>query len=88
MYYIFGGEAYYAQGGGHDFIAAFNTYEEAVAECKEILTKDITVDWLHIFCTERNEIVMGTTSQAHGAEDLDIGWERVLRRDLTGYWEV
>jgi hypothetical protein len=66
-YLMFGGETYYAKGGFNDLIGLGDSvdgliYSDGVSD----------LDWWHVVDTETNEIVAGTESQAHGANDIPV----------------
>ena len=66
-YLLFGGVFYYAKGGANDFLGCANEVDSLTES--EVL-KDYRIDWWHIFDTKTREIIAGSQTQAHGAEDF------------------
>lgn len=71
----FGGSCYYAAGGFHDFIGAFDTQTEAVEAASqqrqqhpdfpEVL--EDAFDWWHVYDTNKGRCVIASECQAYGA---------------------
>jgi hypothetical protein len=71
-YLLFGGDAYYAQGGGHDFLGCGTSIDNLLAsEC--LKDGNCNIEWFHIFDTTTRKIIAGSKSQAHGAGDIVNG---------------
>ena len=66
-YMLFGGQAYYASGGFHDYLGSFGDLEKAVAYASSIM--DDVIDWWHIFDCEERKCVACSEYQAYGAHD-------------------
>lgn len=69
---LFGGITYYAKGGAHDFLGAFNEQVEAEAEAAILYNDEhYDVEWWHVYDTHTGRVVAGSESQALGAPDLE-----------------
>lgn len=62
-YWLFGGEVYYAAGGMYDFMASFDTKEEAVLEASKHVASS-TIQWWHVYDTQ-TQVYTATHSSAH-----------------------
>ena len=51
-YWLFGGDAYYPNGGMNDFVGSFDEIEQA-EEC--VKSEEYEFDWHHIFDTQTGE---------------------------------
>ena len=61
-YLLFGGECYYALGGGFDLLGAGNSIDDLLNS--EALNGN-NIDWYHVFDTETREIVAQSEARAH-----------------------
>ncbi len=68
-YLLFGGDAFYAKGGGWDFLEASDSLERLLKQPAKY--DDDELDWWHIFDTKVAKVVQGSFYQAHDApEDM------------------
>jgi len=58
-YLIFRGEGYYPQGGGRDFINAYDNIDKAMNYLKRCPTSE----WCHIFDLEKQEVIKDLLSR-------------------------
>jgi hypothetical protein len=63
-YLLFGGDCYYASGGGHDFLEAGDSIDDLMAAADE--------EWFHVFDTQELVIVAGSQKQSNVADDLEF----------------
>lgn len=81
MYYLFGGEFYYAKGGKDDFIAKHEDLDVLVIiSVDKAMTN--AIDWFHIVDSDM-KIVCGTLYQAHGSDDLPTGDKKTFCYNRT-----
>ena len=64
-YFLFGGDTYYAKGGGHDLVSCGQNLE-ALQVMAENLGDDY--GWWHIFDSNTQEIICQSDDQAHGVQ--------------------
>jgi hypothetical protein len=63
IYWLFGGECYYASGGMNDYVGRFETIEEATAAAKERF-KDL--EWWHVLNLDLGIIVANSDDTPYG----------------------
>lgn len=75
-YILFGGEVYYAKGGGFDYITQSNSLEELTLFANKLFefgfeNDDLDIDWVHILDTENREIIY-IKEYAHGSDNESL----------------
>ena len=67
---LFGGETYYALGGGHDLLKASDDLQELTDYALD-LGRKYEIDWFHILNVETGMLIIASGTQAHGVDEED-----------------
>ncbi len=60
MFLIFGGDRFYAAGGGNDFDSLHTDKDSAIERCKnsvDVMDNTGNDEWSHVFDTEKGEVI-------------------------------
>lgn len=86
MYLIFGGECYYASGGGNDYLGQRETLNEAIHFAASLIGKrgvfnesevdsvELTIEWTHVFSVAEGKVLskFGDDPYGYGGPVLKI----------------
>ncbi len=79
MYFIFGGECYYASGGGYDLIGREKDYTKAIKKAESLIGKNLVIEedsegiwlehrieWTHVMHVSTGKVISRFGDLAHG----------------------